>query len=269
MLIGDWLEDVWIRVTFSGRVSDGVPVATFVSESQTLGGAGNVSRCINSLGGLADRHSPIGEWPTKRRLVDHLTGKVLFRWDESDHTDRPYDPQSLQRFYDSVKSTISGVIVSDYNKGSITGELAFLHQAAKDGKKIYIDTKQNPSIYNNPAGAIYFPNMDEHYMFKSSYDKLEKVFITMAHNGAALVEKGKTICSYPQRWATELKSHCGAGDVVVAAYAMAENDPEFLQFEVAPGEVAMIAAAHAIKREDTIYAMRSEVLNTLKEEYSI
>jgi bifunctional ADP-heptose synthase (sugar kinase/adenylyltransferase) len=218
-VFGDFMNDLyWIGE--ANRLSPEAPIPVVKIKETKLfpGGAGNVMANLEALGietvvCFPGRDASATHYPIKNRLMigDHQ----IARWDEDDEC-RPVD---WNVEIDSLQA--DAIVVADYGKGSITDNL--IKQIKQFKGPIFVDTKQNPSVWSGVATVI-FPNEKEfnqyYYQYaevvaKGSHLVLKKgvkglQFInTSAHFEDAIHSPSQT---------RFIRSVNGAGDTVMAAF---------------------------------------------------
>ncbi len=264
LVLGDFMLDqyIWGRVD---RISPEAPVPIVDAQSETvsLGGAGNVVMNLRQLGA---RVVPMGvggeDWagerirellqkqgvssdsilksnrPTtlKTRIIAHQ--QQVVRVDREDRTSIAENSESAlsQRFLDSL-STVDGVIISDYSKGTITPSLLakILPGAKRQNRLVCLDPKVRYFGSYTPVTVIT-PNQAEAasllgYPIVSDADLEEAgrrilkmidckaLLITRGEKGMALFSGGD-LTMVPTR-AREVYDVTGAGDTVISILCLA------------------------------------------------
>ena len=266
MVVGDVMLDhyIWGGVE---RISPEapVPVVAVSNESIHLGGAANVAHNVVSLGGKVDLCGVIGkddfggrilrelkrlrigtegllvdpDRPTtkKTRVIAHNQQVVRFdhelRQAVSERTRR-----SLLEFIGRRIPRVNGLVVSDYSKGVITGELMkdLIGLAHHHNVPIIVDPKVGHiSFYKgvqvitpNTAeafGAAGLENRSEDDLLRAGQILLERlgcraVLVTRGEHGMSLFGTGRRPLHIPTT-AREVFDVTGAGDTVVAVCALA------------------------------------------------
>lgn len=248
LVVGDaFVDRYWIgsrrgpSAEFPGDVVD-------IAETRDLpGGASNVAANLRALG--APVYELVGSGPTKNRLITN--GVQTARWDENDRCMRlPRRP--VGSFF--------GVIVSDYNKGAVTSSL--IEELTSLDVPIFIDTKRDPWLYRGIKNPTFFPNLAEWQEFPAYHDYNFPVVRTEGPAGATLVTDPAQDLHLPAFEVPEVRSVCGAGDTVVAAYAYSYllQGPwrhEALKF-------ALAAAAIVVSKPYTSTASLKEITDVLR-----
>ena len=174
LLIGDDCTDVY-RYGIVDRISPEapVPVFKFSHEETKPGMAGNVLENLKALG--CDVKYIHGGTSTKTRLIDLRSRQHIVRVDEDFNCDavRLDSNFNLNR-YDAI-------VISDYNKGSITYEL--IEQLRKEFKgPIFVDTKKQ--YLDRFDGCIVKINELE---YKNRYTVNDTLIVTLGSKGAMIV----------------------------------------------------------------------------------
>jgi D-beta-D-heptose 7-phosphate kinase/D-beta-D-heptose 1-phosphate adenosyltransferase len=305
LVIGDIIIDHFIWGTVS-RISPEapVPVVNVTGENLLLGGAANVLNNIYALGGkaticgvigqdsmgdhllklLTDLGSPTngivrtaGRPTTKKtRIIAQHQQVVRFDREKTDAL-QPEELAQLLEFLAENITSFQAVIVSDYNKGIISGQLmAALMTALKDRPDIPVIVDPKPKNIERFTGAtILTPNSHEAELLsgleitdetsliraaRAIQDKLrvEALLITRGEAGMALFEKGKAPFLIPTV-AKEVFDVTGAGDTVIASLALARAAG--LSFEEA-AIVANQAAGIVVGKLGTATTSQEELIGT-------
>jgi D-beta-D-heptose 7-phosphate kinase/D-beta-D-heptose 1-phosphate adenosyltransferase len=237
LLLGDNCIDVYQYGTVD-RISPEapVPVFKFSHEEKRAGMAGNVKNNLISLG--ADVTFLHGETSTKTRLVDLKSKQHIVRIDNDVLSDAFVFDTSIPKLYDAI-------VISDYNKGTISYEM--VEELIADFKgPVFIDTKKTD--LKRFEGAIVKINSLENSLAKTLPTEL---IVTMGRYGAQYKDQQY---SAPH---TEVFDVCGAGDTFLSALVL-----EFLKtnnMEKAI-EIANIAASITVKHIG-VYAPTWEEIN--------
>ncbi|MBI2564772.1 D-glycero-beta-D-manno-heptose 1-phosphate adenylyltransferase [Candidatus Woesearchaeota archaeon] len=251
LVIGDVMLDhyLWGK---TNRISPEapVPIVNLERESYALGGAGNVAANITALGGSctiagyvgSDQQAGILRSILKEKSIDtillstlHPTITKMRIISEShhmlrvDHEER-YD-EEIPSFYDILKTRLSRfdlVVISDYNKGTITQNLVdFLKQ---ENKKIIVDPKpENISFYKD----VYLikPNYSEAKKItqKQTIEEMgielqkktnSNIIITLGRKGMSIFSMGLQSINISAN-VKNVYDVTGAGDTTLAAIALA------------------------------------------------
>ncbi len=267
-VLGDYMLDefIWGRVS---RVSPEAPVPVLEMSEQTAspGGAGNVAANIVALGGRAVPFGILGRdeagtrlrallrkmgVPTTGLLADasrHTTVKTrlievarkhqLVRSDRE--TRSPASPALLRRLGRRLlreAASFHAIIVSDYDKGTLTPELLgeVLPALESDGVPVFLDPRPRHPLSYRPLTVIT-PNESEaeqmagvqistEGLLRRAGERLLEtlgcpyVLITQGERGMTLFERGGGAHVITAQ-AREVYDVTGAGDTVIAALALA------------------------------------------------
>lgn len=201
LLIGDNCIDVYQYGTVD-RISPEAPVPVFVPthKEERPGMAGNVFNNLEALGChvtyLFDKTS------TKTRLIDHRSRQQIVRIDN----DVTSDPLTFETI---VPAGYDAVIISDYNKGTVSYEL--MEEIIASFKcPVFIDTKKTD--LERLQGAWVKINELEYSKIKSECSGL---IVTRGDKGASVIHHDID-CPAPQ---VEVVDVTGAGDTFLAALA--------------------------------------------------
>lgn len=201
LLIGDNCVDVYQYGTVD-RISPEapVPVFKFGYEEQRPGMAGNVLTNLEALG--CQVHFLTGTASRKTRLIDLRSKQHIVRIDE-DAIDQPIELVSMiPKMYDAI-------VVSDYNKGTVTYEL--IEQLRQEfAGPIFVDTKKQD--LKRLEGCILKINELEYSQLISECTDL---IVTLGKAGARY--RGQRYHAEQ----VEVTDVCGAGDTFLAALAFA------------------------------------------------
>jgi D-glycero-beta-D-manno-heptose-7-phosphate kinase len=222
IVLGDGMVDAYYIGT-SSRLSPEapIPVVTLQEEKFFPGGALNVRENLRSLGedGMflfppRDRQN----FPLKMRLI--CNGEQVARVDQGDWCN-PYLREDLLPLMDA-----DAVVVSDYDKGSISKEvIQILHDYRGP---LFVDTKKDPTDWIG-SNAVMFPNLKEYREFEDAYGWFSRVVLKQSEKGLAWMEFGKVIIQRPS-YVDFVKSVNGAGDSVLAGFVVAWLDGADLPF---------------------------------------
>ncbi len=247
------MVDTWhIGTTTRQSAEVDIPIVDITRTLQFPGGAGNVKKTLSNMGCTVHTIVKSPTFEVKNRLV--CDGVQIARWD----TKQPFSVPTLDMLNDPDYTQLKcdALVISDYCKGTINDtNISILRQISKR-VPTFIDTKRDPA-YFNMSEALFFPNEAEYNLFPSYRDYFHLVTNT---EGATLLYKQK----YKQKYLSKpINSVCGAGDVVVAAYAAQTLSPDPVHTH--PADFAMAAAACAIEKPYTVWTTREETIQRLKE----
>ncbi len=235
LLVGEAFTDVYY-IGDATRLSPEAPLPIVsIDEIRKLpGGAGNVLENLRAFGAAV--HAVTVHAGVKNRLV--ASGHMLARWDERDGCDGFADQRIT---FPPRDAQFDAVVVSDYGKGLMSQEaLDWLSQYA--ALPFFIDTKAHPGKYAAFPNATFFPNAKEYAQYAGAYNALKTPFVLK--RGADGMEWWKAGADGPVYFARALADHvssvCGAGDTVVAAFAV-----NALRYDNPRAALAFAAAAAA------------------------
>jgi D-beta-D-heptose 7-phosphate kinase/D-beta-D-heptose 1-phosphate adenosyltransferase len=202
LLIGDACEDTY-TYGYVDRISPEAPVPVFEPHSTIHkdGMAGNVCKNLEALGCRVNfLHGVVSK---KNRLIDHRTKQQILRID--------HDAKSQPITFETVIPPVyDAVVISDYNKGTVSYEL--IEDLVKEvDVPIFVDTKKTDLA--RLAGCYIKINALE----KSraiSLPKIDHLIVTQGYHGATWNGWG-----FPAETAGDVTDVCGAGDTFLAALA--------------------------------------------------
>jgi rfaE bifunctional protein kinase chain/domain len=264
LVLGDIIMDEYIWGDVS-RISPEapVPVVDVRQETKMLGGAANVVNNIASLGGHAILCGVVGEDRTGAEIIERIedlnlptTGIIkvssrpttiktriiaqhqqVVRFDRESR--KAVDTEDLARllsFIEEKKDAIQAIVVSDYDKGLITGELMEgLRKLRRTGVILAVDPKPRHFDHyrgidvitpnHHEAGAFCgFQIVDQKSLTQAGIQIIEKlecrsVLITQGKDGMTLFEKEKESTHIPTV-ARKVFDVTGAGDTVIGAFCL-------------------------------------------------
>ncbi len=266
VVLGDVMLDryLWGNVT---RISPEapVPVVEVGRESARFGGAANVARNVHALGASPHLIGVLGDDLTGRQLVEELSaasldvgglvvdperpttvktrivarGQHVVRADQESRDEVVGGPaRALRTRMLEVLDEAAAVIISDYGKGVITGELleTVLEEAAGRGIPVCVDPK-DLHFFAYRGVAVLTPNQfeagevlgyklrDEASVTRAGEEILARLeakalLITRGERGMSLFEAGGEQTDFPTV-ARRVFDVTGAGDTVVSTYAVA------------------------------------------------
>ncbi len=266
LVIGDVILDEYIWGTVT-RISPEapVPVIDVTSESLRLGGATNVGHNLQTLGGKSYICGVIGEDAAGKKLQHALQtsgvdpGKLITvpgrattlktriiahhqqiaRLDREDRSDLT-DEQTAQLLANAreLLPVIDAIIIEDYGKGVVTGDLvkqivALARQAgtivAVDPKTSHFTRYRGVSVItpnHHEAGASLHLSIDTHrQLLRAGRQLLEKlsceyVLITRGEEGMSLFEQQSRMVTHVPTMTQEVFDVTGAGDTVIATLTL-------------------------------------------------
>jgi D-beta-D-heptose 7-phosphate kinase/D-beta-D-heptose 1-phosphate adenosyltransferase len=200
LLVGDNCKDIYQYGTID-RLSPEAPVPVFVpTRTETRDGmAGNVFNNLMALG--CDVNYLHGETSTKTRLIDTRSKQQIVRVD-NDIKSTPIT------FETAIPDVYDAVVISDYNKGTVSYEL--IEELIELSIPIFIDTKKTD--LGRMQGAWVKINDLEYSKITSECSGL---IVTHGANGASVIHHDIT-CPAPT---VEVSDVTGAGDTFLAALA--------------------------------------------------
>jgi D-glycero-beta-D-manno-heptose-7-phosphate kinase len=268
LVVGDVMVDhfIWGKVS---RISPEapVPVVDVQKDSVMLGGSTNVLNTIYAMGGRVFVAGVIGAdeigrgllgqlknrdidtagimvekgRPTtlKTRIVAH--GQQVVRFDSESR--KPISKTSIGKILNYVKSLrdkIGAIVISDYSKGVISGELLDGIKRIAADAKIYLCVDPKQSDFSIYAGAyVITPNHHEAQraagleiangddLLKLGETLLAKfdfqaLLVTRGEEGMSLFERGRKVAhTHFSAQAKEVYDVTGAGDTVIGVLALA------------------------------------------------
>ncbi|MBQ7515096.1 MAG: D-glycero-beta-D-manno-heptose-7-phosphate kinase [Schwartzia sp.] len=302
--------DVMLDKYFYGEVTRispeaPVPVTRVLRQKETMGGAANVVHNLARLGAQVWISGVIGDDYHGESLVKQLeeqgvhtgglirtaaptTTKVrvigghqqMMRLDFEDA--RPLAGRDAARLLKETKARfnagLDAVIISDYGKGVVTGEVcaAVIGEAARRDVPVIVDPKGRD--WNRYAGADYItpnlkelnevqpapvPNEDEPVWKAARYAmkkfRIRGMLATRSECGMSLI-RPRLAVHLPTK-AQEVFDVSGAGDTVIAAFALA------LAGGLPPAAAAWLsnlAASIVVAKLGTYAVSREELLAALK-----
>ena len=208
LLIGDDCVDVY-AYGHVNRISPEAPVPIFeLSHKETKSGmSGNVFLNLESLG-CKITHIAGDKKSTKTRFIDLRTGQQLLRMDED------FISQPISITEEIFKQNYDCIVISDYNKGSITNDTFDKLLAIYHGP-IFVDTKKTDLSHLDmiyPPSQIYIKINELEYS-KLQYKNARNLIVTLGKDGARY--KDKTY-NTPK---VNVSDVCGAGDTHLSALA--------------------------------------------------
>lgn len=307
LVVGDLMLDHYIYGTTS-RVSPEapVPIVDVSEEVNFLGGSGNVINNIYEAGGKVFVTGVIGDDEiAKRILLEFYVKKIetdgifseldrkttlktriishdqqVARYDIETKKDSSF--RATNKMLDYIKSKkdeIDVIVISDYNKGTITKNLinGILNIVYWTNIKVCVDPKKyDLSFYNgvdvvtpNYSEAIksltLYNNMDIETIGKSLLSKMnfESILITRSEKGMSLFEKqgNKIIHTHFSSRVVNISDVSGAGDTVIAIFSLCvASGATFLEAT----EISNIAAGIVVSKLGTATVTVNELKNRIR-----
>lgn len=265
VIVGDLVADQFLRGTIS-RVSREAPVFILRhDETETLaGGAANAAVNAASLGGQVDLIGLIGEDANGRLLLEKLrqakvncnlvisgkkietTTKVrvlagqhfaprqqVIRIDFENKAEIDTGLQAkLRENLVSASANADAIVISDYNYGAATAEIAQTARQISMEKQVPLLIDSRFRLKDFPNATTATPNQEEvEQILGKDFSEddcvklreklqLEALLVTRGNNGMLLIEKDKPPLQIEAVGAKEPVDVTGAGDTVIAAYAL-------------------------------------------------
>ena len=241
LLLGDDCTDVYNYGTVD-RLSPEAPVPVFVQKSQEIkrGMVGNVEENLKSLHCTVNTLSTTKS--TKTRFIDSRSNQHIMRLDD----DPKPVPISLETI---IPPLYDAVVISDYNKGTVTYELVEEILETFPGP-VFIDTKKTDLARFNRA--IIKINSDEFAKAKTLPDNANLI-VTLGKYGAMWDQRKY---SAPTIAVTDV---CGAGDTFLAALVV-----EYLNTRLLDSAIAYaIKAATVTVQKVGVYAPTPEEIDEI------
>ena len=223
LLVGDLSEDIYTYGNVN-RISPDAPVPVFEPKYVITkdGMAGNVAKNLEALG--CHVNFLHGEASVKNRLIDIRSKQQLIRLDK-DIISEPIKFETAIPIYDAV-------VISDYNKGTVTYEL--IEELVKEANvPIFVDTKKTDLA--RLSGCYVKINALEKSRATSLPDS-QHLIVTHGEDGAYWDG-----CIYPAEIVGDVTDVCGAGDTFLAALVY-----EFLKTRHMPDAVKFANKASAV-----------------------
>lgn len=263
VVVGDVMLDKYLEGNVS-RISPEAPVPIVDIEKifSHAGGAANVARNINGLGGQTTLVGVIGNDHNGRSLTEILkkdsninqelivdesrdtTTKTriisddqqLLRLDHEDHA--PISSKIIEKIqskFNNISLPIDGIIIQDYDKGLLSERLIswIMSHATKEMIPVYIDPKKN--FYPFFKGArLCKPNQKEFNQLAGDYNdfaEASKKIISDYKFEVLLVTKGNRGLSFFENgYQTDIPAIIkqvhdvsGAGDTVISTFSLCDS----------------------------------------------
>lgn len=187
--------------------------------------------------------------------------------------------QEIIDYIDSTIPTVDGIICSDYLKGLLTNNIlkAIITGSKRHRKLVFVDPKGKDFLKYRGA-SVLTPNEHEVEVAsiesgRDSYEltkaakkiiamvQLDSLLVTRGKDGMCLFETGKDPMHIPTE-AKEIYDVTGAGDTVIATFAMAVLSG--LNFEEA-AKIANKAAGIVVGKVGTAVIHKEDIKNILEE----
>jgi D-beta-D-heptose 7-phosphate kinase/D-beta-D-heptose 1-phosphate adenosyltransferase len=300
VVVGDIILDEYITGT-AHRLSPEAPVPVVdvppCSTRYALGGAGNVARNVQALGGLCELFSVVdavysgnyvselcrevelggtlfyrAEWKTPHKTRVVVDGHQIVRLDREGpcRTDKPTRRQ-LADLVAAQLMVADAMILSDYGKGLLTPKLIhrLMAEAQHFNVPVFVDPKKGASVYD--GAWLIKPNAQEAMALTGTNNVRtagwemrgqaggSDVIITQGAEGALVFDgPGK-----PARIPTvpqQVRDVQGAGDTTMAALALARISGATIMESAVIGNAA---ASVVVSKPGTAHATTQEVSQAL------
>jgi D-beta-D-heptose 7-phosphate kinase/D-beta-D-heptose 1-phosphate adenosyltransferase len=220
------------------RISPEAPVPVF-EPHYTIhrdGMAGNVRKNLEALGCDVTFLRDKDRVSEKNRLIDDRTKQQLLR------VDRDVEGNPIT-FETAIPPVYDAVVISDYNKGTVTYEL--IEELAQEvAVPIFVDTKKTDLA--RLSGCYVKINALEKSR-ATSLPKIDHLIVTQGHHGATW-----NGWIFPAEIAGDVVDVCGAGDTFLAALAY-----KFLETNHMPDAIKFANKASAVTVQHVgVYAPR-------------
>jgi D-beta-D-heptose 7-phosphate kinase/D-beta-D-heptose 1-phosphate adenosyltransferase len=239
LLIGDDCNDVYTYGHVK-RISPEAPVPIFEPHYTISrdGMAGNVRKNLEALGCDVTFLRDKDRVSEKNRLIDDRTKQQLLR------VDRDVEGNPIT-FETAIPPVYDAVVISDYNKGTVTYEL--IEELAQEvAVPIFVDTKKTDLA--RLSGCYVKINALEKSR-ATSLPKIDHLIVTQGHHGATW-----NGWIFPAEIAGDVVDVCGAGDTFLAALAY-----KFLETNHMPDAIKFANKASAVTVQHVgVYAPRLE-----------
>ena len=275
---GDIMLDRWI-IGKADRVSPEADVLILSEKQQkfNLGGAANLANNLKSIEVDTELYGTIGtdkegitvlellgktdivsnithstsRTTTKTRLVGD-SGQHLLRWDRE-------EANSSHEAIDRLKENISNhdiVVISDYNKGTVTEETVEDLLGIAD-VQLFVDPKQDARFYD--GAFLVKPNMKEYEEWNGTYNKTAALefmrdhnwtwlIVTDSANGVHVLNTDSTYHYYKED-TKEVADVTGAGDIVLAVIVYGYNKGLSIPYAC---ELACYAATRSVEKRGVV-----------------
>lgn len=291
LVVGDVMLDRYVYGDVK-RISPEAPIQILSrnTESLMLGGAGNVVRNLQSLGAHVGfvsvvgpdeagseirkllAHDPIFKaqgaaylfveqnriTPEKTRYVSD--GQQLLRVDHECAADIEKSKADVLRIVESVIEEYDILVLSDYNKGTLTNEIIqrLIIIARRAGRMVIADPKKPIKNYN--GATLVTPNEKEitYEEIMKSRESIDSMLITLGERGMALHDSRGGIMI--KSAAKEVIDVSGAGDTVVALMALGMASRLTVRESA---HVACFAAGIVVGKRGTATVTKDELLTAL------
>ena len=250
LVFGDVIVDKYIYGT-STRISPEapVPVVTFQTEKESLGGAGLVYENLKSLGVDATLLQTEQPHSIKTRVI--CDGHYVTRIDDDKDADSNAVLANVLR---SDFSQWDYVILSDYDKGVLDNAKQIIAHINSQGPKIIVDPKRYAHDYE--GAWLVKPNNSEYTKFE--FDEWQGNIITTdaGHSVSATIDNMEYTIPVEQ---VEVNDVTGAGDCFLAAFVYALTKGYSHKKCL---EIAVSASTQSVKHTGTYVLTKQDVERT-------
>jgi D-beta-D-heptose 7-phosphate kinase/D-beta-D-heptose 1-phosphate adenosyltransferase len=260
LVVGDiMLDRYWHGETARISPEAPVPVVRIEQEEDRPGGAANVALNIAALGagvrvvGLVGKDEPAavlrrslsaagihcafvetGTEPTITKLRIVSRSQQLIRLDREQRFSAIHAP-AIAAEVEALLAQVSAVVISDYDKGTLSACQALIAAARAMGKPVLVDPK-GTDFERYRGASLLTPNMREFEAVVGHCDgeddlvrkgialkdrlELDALLVTRGEHGMTLIGGGQKALHIPAQ-AKEIYDVTGAGDTVIATLAAA------------------------------------------------
>lgn len=283
------------KETLGGAANVAHNLALLGTDTTICGFVGNDYHCSSLLdkltarginfSGLVHTTAPT---TTKMRIIGGHQQMMRLDFEDTSPVDRPYMERLINYVCQRLSESLDAVIISDYGKGVCTEESCqdIIKEAHAHGVPVLVDPKGYE--WTKYDGADYItPNIKEinevllepisnedeavekaaRYVMRKYH--IKNVIITRSEKGLTLVTQDAA-CHIPT-WAREVFDVSGAGDTVIAVFALAlagglsAEDSAYLANLAASVVVAKLGT-YAVSREELLGAMKIRAAAEREEE---
>jgi len=192
----------------------------------------------------------------KSRIIDDVTQKQIVRVDNR-QIFNPFVANEYKTFFtDFCLEIYDCIIISDYNKGTISSEV--ISKLKKFKGVIFVDTKKKDlSIFKKLKNVIVKINLNEYVSIVNNSEKyIDNLIVTLGREGAELINNGKTTFKLHVENVVDSPNVCGAGDVFLAGLALSYMKTNSLMEAI---RFANICASKSVEKPGTSVVTYKEV----------
>lgn len=302
LIVGDiMLDRYWSGTTNRISPEAPVPVVHVGDIEDRLGGAANVAKNISALGCTTELCGVLGNDDAGRKIktllkdanINDLTisaqnkstitklrvmsrHQQLLRMDFEEHLKLDSNSTIKEALEESLKK-VDAVIISDYEKGTITDPKEIIELCNKNNTPVFVDPKGKdfsryhgasfitPNFSELESAVGTCPTLDIAFAKADTLRKdldIQGILVTLSERGMALIEKNKE----PFHMATAAKDVfdvTGAGDTVIAtlcaAIASGSDTPNAVRLaNLAAGVVVGKLGTSSVSKKDLESALQQE-----------